>query len=201
MYTIVEKLTNNSWIEIGTLPKELCIDKNSNDFDKLWNMRPGYRNKIKLFGKEYELPREQQVYGISNYTYSGKTFETIEHMPPYLSCCLNWANSKIKNDEPKYNMILVNWYFNGADNIGWHKDDEKEIIPGTDVLTISFGQSRKFKIKHDTIKDLKHDILTHHNGYIVMGGHFQEEFKHCIPKTTCKNNQGKRISITFRKFK
>lgn len=196
-----EQLTKTSWIETGFLLEELCINKNSQEFETLWNMRPGFRNKIKLFGKEHDMPREQQVYGVSRYTYSGATFETIEDVPPYLSVCLAWANRNIKDGEPKYNMILVNWYFDGADNIGWHKDNEKEIIPGTDVLTISFGQSRKFKIKHDTIPDLKRDIPTRNNGYIVMGGGFQKEFKHSIPKTSNKKNQGQRISMTFRKFK
>ena len=201
MNTHREQLTEKSWIETGFLPEELCIDEHSPEFETLWNMRPGYRNKIKLFGKEYDMPREQQVYGVSHYTYSGTTFETIEDVPPYLSDCLAWANMNIKDGDPKYNMILVNWYFTGVDNIRLQKEDEKEIIPGTDVLTISFGQSRKFKIKHDTISDLKRDIPTRHNGYIVMGGDFQKEFKHSIPKTSDRKNQGRRISITFRKFK
>lgn len=197
-----EKLTESSWIGTGMLPEELCIDENSPEFETLWNMRPGYRNKIKFYGKEYDMPREQQVYGISAYTYSGITFQTIQDIPPFLSQCLNWANTIDSNDEdgPKYNMILVNWYFDGKDNIGWHKDNEKEIIPGTDVMTITFGEKRKFKIKHDTL-DICRDYPTIHNGYIVMGGDFQKEFMHSIPKTTNKKIQGRRISLTFRKFK
>lgn len=201
MNTHREQLTEKSWIETGFLSEEISVEENSEKFETLWNMRPGYRNKIKLFGKEHNMPREQQVYGVSHYTYSGTTFETIEDVPPYLSFCLAWANRNIKDGDPKYNMMLVNWYFDGVDNIGWHKDNEKEIIPGTDVLTISFGQSRKFKIKHDTIPDLKRDIPTRNNGYIIMGGDFQKEFKHSIPKTSDKKNQGRRISVTFRKFK
>ena len=204
-----ESLTKFSWIGTGILPEELGIGKNSPEFETLWNMRPGYRNKIKIFGKEYDMPREQQVFGISEYTYSGTTFQTIEEMPPFISFCLSWANNMDKEqvnetngctENPEYNMVLVNWYFNGKDNIGWHKDDEKEIIPGTDVMTITFGEKRKFKIKHDT-QDICRDYPTIHNGYIVMGGDFQKEFKHSIPKTTNKGIQGRRISLTFRKFK
>lgn len=195
-----EQLTKSSWIESGLLPKNLRIEKNSDEFEMLWNLRPGYRNTIKLFGKEHYLPREQQVYGVSHYLYSGVAFEAVEEVPPYLMACLEWTNWNIPEVEPAYNMILVNWYFNGADNIGWHKDDEKQIIPGTDVLTISFGQSRKFKVKHDTLPGIKRDIRTQHNGYITMGGNFQKEFKHSIPKTRDIKQQGRRISITFRKF-
>lgn len=203
-----ESLTKSSWVGTGMLPEELCIDTNSPEFETLWNMRPGYRNKIKIFGKEYDMPREQQVFGVSNYMYSGTIFNTIEDMPQFISLYLSWANNMDKQinrtneciPNPKYNMVLVNWYFNGKDNIGWHKDDEKEIIPGTDVLTITFGEKRKFKIKHDTL-DICCDYPTIHNGYIVMGGDFQKEFKHSIPKTSNKSIQGRRISLTFRKFK
>jgi len=196
---MTSRLTERSYIEIGTLPGDLKIEKGSEEYNSLWNMRPGYRAKIKIFGKEYDMPREQQVYGVSNYSYSGTKFETQE-TPELLKKYLDWANEKESTDD-KYNMILVNWYHNGEDNIGWHKDNEREIKEGSNVMTISLGGSRKFKIKHDTNNELKMDIETQHNGYIVMGGDFQKEFKHSIPKSKSAKYQEGRISITLRKFK
>lgn len=190
-----EQLTDNSWIGCGTLPEELCLDMDQSE--EIWDMRPGYRNKIKVYGKEHYMPREQLVYGVSDYTYSGTTFET-RGIPPLIQKYLDWANEG--KEGPKYNMVLINWYHHGYDSIGWHADNEKEIIPGTDVMTISFGQSRMFKIKHNTDNTITRNIPTQHNGYIIMGGDFQREFKHCIPKTTKKSSQRPRISITFRCF-
>lgn len=189
------KLTEASWVSRGTLPEDLHL--NEDEFELFWNMRPGFRNKIKMFGKTMDMPREQQVYGISNYRYSGVTFDTKE-MSSFLDTYLEWANMH-DGGEHKYNMVLVNWYHNGKDNIGWHKDNEKEIKPGTNVMTISFGETRLFKIKHDT-KDIKQDIPTVHNSFVIMGGDFQKEFKHSIPKTSDKKKQRRRISITMRKF-
>lgn len=198
---IQEQLTVNSWIGHGELPEHLCL-KTEEAFEELWNLKPGYRNKIKIFGKIYDMPREQQVYGVSQYTYSGTTFDTKE-IPPMIEKYLDWANHHHhhrQSSKPKYNMVLVNWYHNGNDNIGWHADNEKEIIPGSDVMTISFGQSRVFKIKHNTDNTIAKNIPTQHNGFIIMGGSFQKEFKHSIPKTTKKTSQMPRVSITFRCF-
>ena len=193
-----EQLTHHSWIGTGFLPDDISL-QTDDDFAELWDMRPGFRNKINIFGKVHDMPREQQVYGLSQYTYSGTTFDTKE-VPPIIQRYIDWANNYHQHGNSTYNMVLINWYHNGNDNIGWHTDNEKEIIPGTDVMTISFGQSRMFKVKHNTDKELARNFPTQHNGYIIMGGDFQNEFKHSIPKTTKKTSQSPRISITFRCF-
>ena len=194
-----EQLTDHSWIGTGILPDEICL-QTDDEFTELWDMRPGFRNKIEIFGKVHDMPREQQVYGVSQYTYSGTTFDTKE-VPPIIQRYVDWANNNHRQGKSPYNMVLINWYHDGKDNIGWHADNEKEIIPGTDVMTISFGQSRMFKVKHNTDKEITRNIPTQHNGYIIMGGDFQKEFKHSIPKTTKKTSQSPRISITLRCFK
>jgi alkylated DNA repair dioxygenase AlkB len=187
-----KQMTATSWIQESALPDELQLTDDT--FTQIWNMKPGKRQKIKMFGKEVEFPREQQVYGVENYTYSGVTFSTQE-IPPLLQSYIDWAN-ETDNDVHKYNMILINWYINGSDYIGYHKDDEKMIIANTSVMTISFGVERKMKIKDNNKKHIM-DIPMINNHYMIMGGTFQNEFYHSIPKT---KKQGKRISITLRKF-
>ena len=99
-------------------------------------------------------------------------------------------------------MVLVNWYKDGTDYIGAHRDDEKQIIPQTNVMTISFGAERTFRIRHDPKQGkgtlAKVDYKVKSNSFLIMGGNFQEEFKHEIPKT--KKVLSSRISITLRKF-
>lgn len=205
----VERLTENSWIACGPLPEDKMLNKMQ--YDILWDMRPKERHTIKLFGKTCTLPREQMVYGVDNYSYSGKVFPS-QPIPPMLKNYLDWANefeSNISNTDGTeyipYNMILVNWYKDGTDYIGAHRDDEKQIIPKTNVMTISFGAERIFRVRHapkqgevdDKIK--RKDYKVKHNSFLIMGGHFQEEFKHEIPAT--KKVLTSRISITLRKFK
>lgn len=203
-------LTEKSWIAQGKLPPDLILDDQK--YMHLWNMRPGIKHTIKLFGKECMIPRQQMVYGVDNYRYSGTEFPSVP-IPNCLRPYLEWANQlDDQSYDHLYNMILVNWYENGADYIGSHRDDEAQIIPHTDVMTISFGTERIFRIKYAPIKSAsgnindnavpeKMDIPLVDNHYLVMGGHFQDEFKHEIPKQSTKKVKGSRISLTFRKFR
>lgn len=202
-------LTENSWYYNTILPNDICISVN--EYMQLWSMKPNFKNKIKLFGKTCTIPREQMVYGIYDYSYSGTTFPT-QDIPPILQKYLDWANQFEKkhniDNNHSYNMILVNWYENGHDYIGAHRDDEKQIIPNTNVYTFSFGTVRNFKIHyHPKFKKNINENYTHikeiipltHNSIFIMGGHFQNEFKHQLPK--CIKISNTRISITLRKFK
>lgn len=205
----LEHLTENSWVATGLLPAELQLDDHL--YSTLWDMRPHERHTIKLFGKTCTLPREQMVYGVDNYSYSGKVFPS-QPIPLLLQCYIDWANaleSELANkdgtDYIPYNMILVNWYKDGTDYIGAHRDDEKQIIPQSNVMTISFGAERTFRVRHapkysDNKPVLpKKDYQVTNNSFLIMGGHFQDEFKHEVPKT--KKVLQSRISITLRKFK
>ena len=205
----IDNHTPKSWVGYGSLPEDMHL--NRTQYDALWDMRPKTRHNIKLFGKECTIPREQMVYGVDNYTYSGKVFPS-QPIPESLQYYLDWANkfeSCLTNQDDTtyipYNMILVNWYKDGTDYIGQHRDDEKQIIPQTNVMTISFGAERKFRVRHDPKKGekieaiAKQDYTVKNNSFLIMGGHFQEEFKHEIPKT--KKVLNSRISITLRKFK
>lgn len=205
----IENLTVNSWIAYGPLPTEMML--NQLQYAALWEMRPKTRHTIKLFGKECTIPREQSVFGVDNYAYSGKSFPS-QPIPPMLQTFLDWANdfesglsNKDGTDYIPYNMVLVNWYNDGTDHIGAHRDDEKQIIPHTNVMTISFGAQRIFRIRHapktGEVKDglKKIDYKVTDNSFLIMGAHFQDEFKHEIPKT--KKVLSSRISITLRKFK
>ena len=94
-----------------------------------------------------------------------------------------------------FNGILVNRYENGEDYISAHSDDEKG-IKVNDVISISWGQSRNFRIRDKNNKKIIANIPTLSGQIIHMGGEFQREFTHEIPKE--KKINGIRYSLTFR---
>lgn len=195
-------LTDTSYVKTGELPVELSLSPAQ--FSDFWDTHPTERHTIRIFGKDCLTPRWFQVYGVDAYTYSGSIFPT-QSITSFLQKYLDWAN---EGETDKYNMVLVNWYGSGKDYIGWHRDDEKQIIPNSDVMTISFGGERIFKIRYDPIKKfanrsppevITNRFVTANNSFLIMGGAFQSEYKHHIPAT--KKDVQPRISITFRKFK
>lgn len=181
-------LTKKSWIEYDKLPQHL--EFTLFHYGILWKMRPKKTKKFEMFGKECEMKRLQQVYG-QDYMFSGKLHES-KPIPVIFTCLIEYFNKKYSRN---YNMILVNWYRDGNDNIGFHADDEKQIKPESEIITISLGVERDFVIKNSKIKK---SIIMEHNSFLTMGGNCQKELKHSVP--TRKNITKERISITLREF-
>ena len=95
-----------------------------------------------------------------------------------------------------YNGILVNKYKSGEDYISAHSDDEKN-LDNTGVVVISYGATRKFRIRDKKTKEIVKDFPLISYSMLQMSGKFQQEFTHEIPIE--KKIKDERISFTFRK--
>jgi alkylated DNA repair dioxygenase AlkB len=126
------------------------------------------------------------------YKYSGQIMNS-QPLTQNLNNLLEETNKLFKSN---YNGILVNKYTSGKDYIGPHSDDESG-LDKSGVVAISFGESRKFRIRDKKNKKIVLDIPTQEGMYLQMGGEFQKEFTHEIPKQLKIN--GTRFSFTFRK--
>ena len=56
------------------------------------------------------------------------------------------------------NGLLLNFYRNGADSMGWHADDEPELGINPVIASVSFGETRTFQFKHKENAALKSQI-------------------------------------------
>lgn len=203
------RLTANSlsWVEEFKLPVSHMFDET--EFEALWQLRPTEANYISLFGREIATPRRFQAYGIP-YRFSGKLHKALP-IPEMLQPLIKYANSfdyfkTWPEDQQSFNGVLVNWYQDGNDYIGFHADDEKDLNKspnGTSVVfSISFGATRLFHLKPKN-KSMDYEMkCTLENGsVVVMGGLCQSTHKHSIPKCPPNEVVGRRINITLRNFK
>jgi alkylated DNA repair dioxygenase AlkB len=97
-----------------------------------------------------------------------------------------------------FNSLLLNFYRDGKDSIGFHTDAEPELGENPAVATVSFGAVREFVLKHKATKE----TLTYrlgHGSLMVMGGTSQHHWLHALPKTD--DAVGERISLTFRRIR
>ena len=183
-------LTNDSWyIHIEDFLK---IDKDQ--FETLWKLQEDVSHYyIKMFGKTYQLPRKQALYSEYDisYKFSGMNVESNE-IP-------NILKSILKDINVDYNAIFVNWYKNGSEYISAHSDDEKDIIENKEITSLSFGETRTFRIRSKDNKNNRMDFELKHGSLFIMGGKFQKEFTHEVPKT--KKNNERRINLTLRNMK
>lgn len=206
-------LTSNkkSWIQLyDPLPDDLLTDT---IIDDLWSLCPEKESYLKVFGKQVKVPRFHQTYSdtISHYRFSGTDHESLK-IPELLKPFMTYANNL--DSRFKFNMCFVNWYRNGLDYIGYHADNEPQIYRDKkgriNVLSISIGSTRSFLLKPNDNDDVTvGNIVNHrtelgHGSVIAMRGLTQSTHKHSILKINNKKKAlecGKRINITFRRFK
>ena len=151
---------------------------------------------IKIFGK---ICHQRRCVGFFSdesigYKYSGQLSKS-KPMTSSLISLLALVNSIFHTE---YNGILVNQYKTGEDYISAHSDDEAN-LDDSGVVAISWGATRKFRIRNKITKKIIGDYALTSGSMLQMKGNFQKEFTHEIPIE--KRVKEARISFTFRKHK
>jgi len=197
-----------SFLVLDSLPENLKV-YGKDQFAILFDLRPQERGKVIMRFGETESARWHKSY-----------LETPAHDPDlkYSYMFSGTDNANIRDPLPReflpffdyvnrngdgYNQVVVNWYENGRDYIAQHSDCEVGMKKDANIVVISLGDERIFKLvpkKHIRIKESEQrnfEILCGHGSIITMGGDTQKNFRHGVPKSDSK---APRISITFRKF-
>jgi alkylated DNA repair dioxygenase AlkB len=149
---------------------------------------------LKIFGRQHLTPRLTAWYGDPGmtYSYSGLKLQPVE-----------WTHTlqEVKKQiEQKlyftFNSVLLNWYRNGNDSMGWHADDEKELGKNPVIASLSLGQSRFLHFRRkDNHKD-SFKILLENGSLLIMSETLQHYWQHALPKST--KPMGERMNLTFR---
>lgn len=95
----------------------------------------------------------------------------------------------------KYNSAMVHRYCGGDAYMPHHSDDEMCIDSNSQIVTISFGETRFIEFKN-TVTESKINYKLVHGDVFVMDKSTQELFTHSIPKENGSN--GSRLSVTLR---
>jgi alkylated DNA repair dioxygenase AlkB len=156
-----------------------------------------WRNEVvRMFGKELVLSRKVSWYGSQPFTYrySGIT----HHALPWTETLIRLKNSIEKTAGAEFNSCLLNLYPTGAEQMGWHSDDEPELEENAAIASLSLGAARKFVFKHKQTK-ATHQVLLEHGSLLVMRGTIQHHWLHRLPAQ--KSVTRPRINLTFRRMK
>jgi alkylated DNA repair dioxygenase AlkB len=125
------------------------------------------------------------------YSYSGVTHEALPWTPALLG-----VRSRVEDAAgTSLNSLLLNFYRDSQDSIGYHTDAEPELGTNPVIASISLGAVRQFVMKHiETGEKLKYDLA--HGSLLIMAGTCQHHWLHGVPKT--KAVVRPRINLTFR---
>lgn len=144
---------------------------------------------IRMFGKEYTVPRLIAYYGDRPYRYAA-----IDHPAKPLPPLLDQLKNAVERAAGfSFNSVLCNYYRHGQDSMGYHRDNEPEIDTRC-IGSLSFGATRRFKMRHrDTRETVTVDLS---DGSLLLMLDCQDHWEHMIPKT--KRAVAGRINLTFR---
>ena len=158
---------------------------------------PWRQENILVWGKLYSQPRLVAWYGDSgsDYTYSGIKLTPI----PWTDLLLDIKNRVETVTATSFNSVLLNYYRDNRDSMGFHSDDEPELGVRPVIASLSLGEERTFIMKHRVNKLANPIRLRLASGsLLLMKGETQRYWKHGIAKTT--RPCGPRINLTFRRI-
>lgn len=158
---------------------------------RLLDETPWRAEHITVYGKTYLQPRLTAWHGETSYSYSGMTLHPLPFTP--LQLLLKQAVEQATGRQ--FNSVLLNYYRDQRDSMGFHADDEKELGPHPAIASLSFGAARTFILKHRRQpRQLK--LALGDGSLLLMAGALQSHWLHGINKES--KPCGPRINLTFR---
>lgn len=149
---------------------------------------------VQVFGESHRIPRLQCWMGDpqAHYGYSGLPMKPTPWHPKVAH--LKQTVERICGHQ--FNAVLLNYYRNGLDHMGWHSDDEAELGTAPWVASYNLGESREFALrrKGESKTALKFTLM--HDQLMLMNPTVQHDWQHSVPIR--KRANGARVNMTFR---
>lgn len=184
-------LGDGAHVWCGMIPPDLTADPDA--FDRLWALHPAEHSVIHLHGRDVKLPRWQQAYE-ADYRFSGQVSKALP-VPADFAPYLEWCRRAV---DPRMNGLLLNWY-DGAQGhyIGKHRDSCVGRQVGSDIVTISLGETRVFRMRRYK-GEARVDLSVPDGAVIIIPWATNQAWTHEVPRLA--RFTGRRISITVRAF-
>ena len=165
--------------------------------DELIAAVPWRSEEVFVWGKRHLQPRLTAWYGDagSAYTYSGLSLQPL----PWTDTLQALRRAVESCTRRNFNSVLINYYRDQNDSMGFHSDDEPELGENPAIASISLGEERTFVLKHRSRKDLAAVKIRLSSGsLLLMKGETQKHWKHGIGKES--RPCGARVNLTFRRI-
>lgn len=210
--TSLEVVKPLKWGEIrgDNLNLDYCLlfpkpqaDRLLTECEKLLSYNQGQLARVNIFGKWHDIPRKQVAHGDEGLSYSFSN-NTVPARPwtPFLR---NIRDNVTEVTGYDFNFVLINRYKDGKDYMGEHRDDEKDLVHGYPIASLSLGQPRDFVFRHAdsrgknaTLKIEPVKLELQHGSLLMMKHPTNTFWYHSLPQRKKLTNV--RINMTFRKM-
>ncbi len=169
--------------------------KESDKLVRKWTKELNWvQSEIFIYGKKVAIPRLNAWYGDKAYAYSGTQFAA----QPWTTELAELKARIEQTSNLEFNSVLINWYRDGQDSMGWHSDDEKCLGDAPQIASLSLGESRRFIFREKSDHSNKKEMLLSNGSLLLMLGETQRLWQHSLPKT--RKSIGDRVNLTFRQI-
>lgn len=149
---------------------------------------------VKVFGASHRIPRLQCWMGDpqAHYRYSGLPMKST----PWLPKVVGLKQVVERTCGHRFNAVLINYYRDGSDHMGWHSDDEPELGVAPWVASYNLGESRDFSLRRKGESKTALKLPLMHDQLMLMNPAVQHGWQHSVPARRRAN--GERVNMTFR---
>ncbi|WP_348822213.1 alpha-ketoglutarate-dependent dioxygenase AlkB family protein [Flavobacterium aestuarii] len=166
-------------------------EESDNYYTILLNTTAWHEYEMPMYDKMVTAPRMVSWYEDSKKTSGRFNWPSV----------LRTIKTRVENEtQINFNAVLLNLYRNGKDGVSWHSDKTKSQNKDMNIASVTFGETRIFRLRH---KFLKHqpqiEIPLHHGSFLLMAGKTNSFWEHQVPKTA--RDVLPRINLTFRQVK
>ncbi|MCO6148930.1 alpha-ketoglutarate-dependent dioxygenase AlkB [Flavobacterium sp. NRK1] len=180
--------------DMGLMQYDGFIPKPEADsyYETLLRNTPWREYRMPMYDKIVTAPRMVAWYGMTD--------EAGENAVPWTPELQVLRDRVEKETGLQFNAVLLNLYRNGNDSVSWHSDKEHLIGQNPNIASVTFGQTRPFRLRHKVDKSIQQlEIPLHHGTLLLMHGTTNTFWEHHIPKSA--KEMLPRINLTFRQLR
>jgi len=159
----------------------------------LLEQTPWHEYQMPMYDKTVTAPRMISWY-------EDKTGQADQNLPDWTPELVAIRKRVELEIGEKFNAVLLNLYRDGKDGVAWHSDKEGKIGRNPSIASVTFGETRMFRLRHKTRNDIPLvEIPLHHGSLLLMSGTTNTFWEHQVPKTN--KMVLPRINLTFRQVR
>lgn len=170
-------------------------------FQVLRQAIPWQQPTLRLYGRQSPIPRLScWVADVDHaYAYSG-----LEQSPQAWTPTLQRLRGLIEvqldlKPGRGFNGVLLNYYRDGRDAMGWHADDEPELDPDAPIASLSLGARRTFRLRPRRGAAAPLHLELGDGDLLVMDPPTQSHWQHALPRRLRLREP--RLNLTFRRLR
>jgi alkylated DNA repair dioxygenase AlkB len=192
--TLIDDRARGCWVSYQS--HFLSADESDRWLRRLAAELPFVAEAPVIFGKAIPVRRRSCALGEPGVRYRYSGIERVAH--PWPDGFASLVERVNRAADTRFNFALCNEYADGEVALGWHSDDEDDLVRDAPIASLSLGATRDFALRLGRSGAACATVSLAPGSLLVMGGATQRHYQHRVPVR--KRCAQLRINLTFRQM-